>query len=104
MRETAAALLQRAQRAGAIRPGIDAWDLLILANGIALAARDAGQARRLLTTIRHGLDDNPVPDAGTDRAPAFDQRVRVGTVEGASETGKPGFTRPSPRPRSVPAW
>jgi AcrR family transcriptional regulator len=56
MRDTAAALLHRAQRAGAIRPGIDAWDLLILANGIALAASDAGQAHRLLTTIRHGLD------------------------------------------------
>ena len=67
-RETAAALLQRAQRAGAIRPAIDARDLLILANGIALAARDAGEARRLLTTIRHGVDGNPLPDAGTGRS------------------------------------
>jgi AcrR family transcriptional regulator len=63
MHDTAAALLQQAQRAGAIRPGIAAWDLLVLANGIALAARDADQARRLLTTIRHGLDDNSISAA-----------------------------------------
>jgi AcrR family transcriptional regulator len=61
MHDTAAALLQRAQHAGAIRPGIGAWDLLVLANGIALAARDTDQARRLLTTVRHGLDDQPDP-------------------------------------------
>jgi AcrR family transcriptional regulator len=60
MRDTAAALLQRAQQVGAIRPGIHAWDLLVLANGIALAARDADQAKRLLATIRHGLDSNPI--------------------------------------------
>jgi AcrR family transcriptional regulator len=69
MRDTAAALLQRAQRVGAIRPGIDAWDVLILANGIALAARDAGQAHRLLTTIRYGLDDVPASDTRAGQAP-----------------------------------
>lgn len=63
MRDTAAALLQRAQQVGAIRPGIEAWDLLVLANGIALAARDADQAERLLAAIRHGLDSNPIPAA-----------------------------------------
>jgi AcrR family transcriptional regulator len=69
MRDTAAALLQRAQRAGAIRPGVDAWDILILANGIALAARDTAQANRLLATIRYGLDDVPGSDTRAGRAP-----------------------------------
>ena len=55
MHDTASALLQRAQHAGAIRSDVDAWDLLTLANGIALAARDASHAHRLLTTIRHGV-------------------------------------------------
>jgi AcrR family transcriptional regulator len=61
MRDTAAALIHRAQQAGEIRPGIDARDLLVLANGIALATRDADQARRLLATVRHGLDAVPSP-------------------------------------------
>jgi AcrR family transcriptional regulator len=56
MLDTVTALLLRAQRTGAIGPDTDARDLLILANGIALAARDADQARRLLATIRHGVD------------------------------------------------
>lgn len=69
MRDTAAALVRRAQLAGAIRPGIDAGDILILANGIALASRDPGRARRLLTTIRHGLEGIPGPDTRADQAP-----------------------------------
>jgi hypothetical protein len=55
MRATAEALLQRAQHAGAIRPGVDARDLLVLANGIALATHDASRARRLLAMVRQGL-------------------------------------------------
>ena len=56
MHDTAAALLQRAQHAGTIRPDIEAWDLLTLATGIALAATDTTRAHRLLTTIRYGTD------------------------------------------------
>lgn len=59
MRDTAAALIQRARQAGEIRADVDARDLLVLANGIALATRDADQARRLLVTVRHGLDVVP---------------------------------------------
>jgi AcrR family transcriptional regulator len=59
MHDTAAALLQRAQHAGVIRSDINAWDVLILANGVALAATETSQAHRLLTTIRHGLNNTP---------------------------------------------
>ncbi|MFB9410307.1 TetR/AcrR family transcriptional regulator [Dactylosporangium matsuzakiense] len=55
MHDTAAALVERAAAAGAVRPGTDAWDLLVLANGIALAATDDTQARRLLAAVRHGV-------------------------------------------------
>ncbi|MFI5916847.1 TetR/AcrR family transcriptional regulator [Dactylosporangium sp. NPDC051541] len=55
MRDTAAALLRRAQDAGAVKPGTDAWDLLVLANGIALAATDGEQVRRLLAMVRDGV-------------------------------------------------
>jgi AcrR family transcriptional regulator len=61
MHDTAAALLQRAQHAGAVRADTDARDILALANGIALAATDAGHAHRLLGTIRYGMDNNPGP-------------------------------------------
>jgi AcrR family transcriptional regulator len=61
MHDTAAALLQRAQHAGELRADTDAWDILILANGIALTTTDAGHAHRLLSTIRYGIDTNPVP-------------------------------------------
>jgi AcrR family transcriptional regulator len=66
MRDTASALLRRAQQAGAIRSDIDAWDLLILANGIALATNDTDHAHRLLTTVRHGIDNNPAPAAASE--------------------------------------
>jgi AcrR family transcriptional regulator len=70
MHDTAAALLQRAQHAGGIRSDIDAWDVLILANGVALAATETSHAHRLLSTIRHGLN-NDQPTAtpgGNDRS------------------------------------
>ena len=54
MHDTATALLLRAQRVGAVRAEVDARDLLILANGVALAARDSDHARQLLTIIRRG--------------------------------------------------
>jgi AcrR family transcriptional regulator len=56
MRETAGALAERARQAGAVQPGVTAADLLTLANGIALAAGDAGQAQRLLALMRAGTD------------------------------------------------
>jgi AcrR family transcriptional regulator len=56
MHETAGALVERAQHAGAVRLGVTAADLLALANGIALAAADAGQARRLLALARQGTE------------------------------------------------
>jgi AcrR family transcriptional regulator len=56
MLATAAALLQRAQHAHAIRAGVDVRDLLVLANGIALATHDASQAGRLLALVRQGLE------------------------------------------------
>ncbi len=56
MHDTADALLRGAQRAGTIRADVDARDLLTLADGIALAARDTDHAHRLLTVIRQGMD------------------------------------------------
>ena len=53
MRDTAAALLERAQLAGEVRPELDVGDVLLLANGIALAGADAEQGWRLLGLIRH---------------------------------------------------
>lgn len=55
MLRTASALLERAQKAGAVRAGIDPADLLVLANGIALSRPDADQAGRLLGVLRHGV-------------------------------------------------
>jgi AcrR family transcriptional regulator len=52
MHDTAAALLEAAQHAGAVRPELDAMDVLLLANGIALAGADAEQGWRLLGLIR----------------------------------------------------
>lgn len=67
MHDTAAALLRRAQHAGAIRADTDARDVLTLANGIALAATDVGHAHRLLRTIRYGMDDPARDDGHGDR-------------------------------------
>jgi AcrR family transcriptional regulator len=55
MHETAAALVERARRAGAVAAGTTATDLLTAANGIALAAADAPQAERLLGLLRGGV-------------------------------------------------
>jgi AcrR family transcriptional regulator len=56
MRTTVSALLERAQRAGAVRTDVTAADLLALAHATALAGADEDQARRLLRLIRHGID------------------------------------------------
>lgn len=56
MHSTAAALLARAQRAGAVRAGLAVPDLLALANGIALTGPDVDQIDRLLALVRHGTD------------------------------------------------
>lgn len=52
MHATAAVLLERAQLAGEVRPELDAADVLLLANGVALAGADAEQGWRLLGLIR----------------------------------------------------
>lgn len=56
MRRTAAGLVDRARRAGVVRPDLDAVDLLALANGVALAGGGTGTARRLLALVRYGVD------------------------------------------------
>ncbi|MDN3359324.1 TetR family transcriptional regulator [Actinomadura sp. DC4] len=59
MRATASALLDRARRAGAIRTEVEVADLLLLANGIALAGADDVRTRRLIHLIRTGTDRGP---------------------------------------------
>ncbi|WP_067466734.1 TetR/AcrR family transcriptional regulator [Actinomadura macra] len=56
MHETASALLARAQDAGEVRPDLNETDLVTLANGIALAAKDVPQIDRLLHLVRKGTD------------------------------------------------
>ncbi|MEW9531574.1 TetR/AcrR family transcriptional regulator [Microbispora sp. NPDC049125] len=53
---TATALLDRARRAGAVRPGVEVMDLLTVVNGIALACGESGQADRLLRLVRSGVE------------------------------------------------
>jgi AcrR family transcriptional regulator len=55
MRATAAALLGRAQDAGAVRRDLDVSDLLASASGIGHAAADDDQIDRLLTIVRDGV-------------------------------------------------
>ncbi|BCJ37432.1 TetR family transcriptional regulator [Actinocatenispora thailandica] len=56
MHRTAAGLVDRALRAGTLRPDADAADLLALASGVALAGGTTGSARRLLDLVRHGVE------------------------------------------------
>jgi AcrR family transcriptional regulator len=51
MLTTAAALMEAAGHAKAVRPELDVRDLLTLAKGIALAAADEAQAERLLALL-----------------------------------------------------
>ncbi|MFJ9406180.1 TetR/AcrR family transcriptional regulator [Streptomyces sp. NPDC101393] len=59
MHEAGAALLSRAQKAGAVRPDVSIGDLMQLTNGIALAAEESPDdpqlADRLLTLTLSGL-------------------------------------------------
>jgi AcrR family transcriptional regulator len=64
MHTAASALLTRAQSAGAVRPDLNASELLALANGIALTATDATQAERLVLMIRQGTDAPWTPADG----------------------------------------
>jgi AcrR family transcriptional regulator len=59
MHTTAAALLTRAQRAGAVRADLEVADLLALANAVALTGADSGQTERLLDLVRRGTDPTP---------------------------------------------
>ncbi|TGA98221.1 TetR/AcrR family transcriptional regulator [Streptomyces sp. MZ04] len=73
MREAGEALLTRAQRAGAVRPGVSIGDLMQLTNAIALAAEETPEepelADRLLMLTLGGLKlDGAAAPAGTETA------------------------------------
>ncbi|WP_460530521.1 TetR/AcrR family transcriptional regulator [Flindersiella endophytica] len=55
MRETTAALLDRAKRDGTVRSDLGLGDLLALTHGIALAGSGDDQLARLLGLVRDGL-------------------------------------------------
>ncbi|MFI0354876.1 TetR/AcrR family transcriptional regulator [Actinomadura sp. 9N407] len=59
MRTTASALLARAQGSGAVDTELDVTDLLVLANGIAVASVDTEQAERCLGLLRRGIAADP---------------------------------------------
>ncbi|HVQ95561.1 MAG TPA: helix-turn-helix domain-containing protein [Mycobacteriales bacterium] len=59
MHRTAAALLERARHAGAVRADIDPTDLLLLASGIARTGADPHRVRRLLDLVRRGSEAHP---------------------------------------------
>ena len=64
----AATLLTRAQQAGAVRPDVQALDLLRLSHGLAAAtagAADADQAERLLSLMLGGLLTDPAGGSRT---------------------------------------
>jgi AcrR family transcriptional regulator len=56
MHATAAALLTRAQQAGAVRADLEVADLLALANAIALTGVDTRRTERLLDLVQRGTD------------------------------------------------
>jgi AcrR family transcriptional regulator len=55
MRLTASRLLTSAQSAGTIRADLNAGDLLVLANGIAVTSAGTDQADRCLELLRYGI-------------------------------------------------
>jgi hypothetical protein len=59
MHAAAGGLLARAREAGAVPAEVTEADLLALAGGAALAATDAGHARRLVGLMRAGLGTAP---------------------------------------------
>jgi AcrR family transcriptional regulator len=59
MEQTASRLLASAQSAGTIRADLDAFDLLALANGIAVASAGPDQVGRCLELLRHGAAPQP---------------------------------------------
>jgi AcrR family transcriptional regulator len=63
MHATAAALLTRAQGAGAVRADLEVPDLLALATAIALTGADTGRTDRLLDLLRRGTDPTPASRA-----------------------------------------
>lgn len=75
MREAGTALLVRAQRAGAVRPGVSIGDLMQLTNAIALAAEETPEepelADRLLMLTLRGL--KPEGSAPEECGPAPDE-------------------------------
>jgi AcrR family transcriptional regulator len=59
MHATASRLLTRAQSGGAVSTDLGASDLLVLANGIAVATADTDQAERCLALLRRGTAPSP---------------------------------------------
>ena len=65
----AAALLTRAQQAGAVRPDVQPLDLIRLSHGVAAAterATDSAQAERLLSLMLNGLLTDPAGGSRTE--------------------------------------
>lgn len=56
MQAAAAALVERARTSGAIRTGVTAGDLLVMAHGIGLATADQATTARLMDLVRHGAE------------------------------------------------
>lgn len=61
MHATTSRLLTRAQSASAVSADLNAYDLLVLASGIALTAASTEQAQRCLALIRHGTTPGTSP-------------------------------------------
>ena len=55
MRRTTAALVERAERAGAVRPDLDSGDLLLVVSGIALTGVAGEDVDRLLEIVQRGI-------------------------------------------------
>ncbi|MET7464390.1 helix-turn-helix domain-containing protein [Nonomuraea sp. NPDC005501] len=64
MRSAARKLLARAQRTGAVDPGLTVADLLALTSAAAIAATGPEHARRLLRLMRHGFAGPQPPRPG----------------------------------------
>ncbi|MGW6271547.1 TetR/AcrR family transcriptional regulator [Streptomyces sp. NPDC055060] len=74
MREAGTALLVRAQRAGAVRPGVSIGDLMQLTNAIALAAEETPEEpeladRLLMLTLRGLKAEGSAPDEPGEPGP-----------------------------------
>ncbi|WUI03226.1 TetR/AcrR family transcriptional regulator [Spirillospora sp. NBC_00431] len=69
MRAAAGPLLERAQRAGGVRPGLSVDDLLALAGAAAVAGAGPDRARALLRLMRDGIATGAGPADRADQPP-----------------------------------